>query len=413
MTIPPQMPRRAPQPAEALLRRIAGELSRDCDELARRITSGLPPASGESPQPTATSKDVLLWLDVLTGAVRPAQVSARFRLLGRQHARLDTRPEDAIMLQQACVAVLRQAVTDRAQALVSAGEQAATIRTFDTVTHRFTGTAITAIAAAYRGARAAPTPAPASAAHNDTLRAVQQLSRHDDADSTSVPLPPHVRAPLHWCLVTSADSPPEADNALQRFRTRLPTALVAVTGRTLIAYTHQRPAPPGEYPPSGLARIDSTPARAVRHAGICAELARSYGQDVVDANDVGPLISAVEQQPDARERFLAACLGPLYTDGQHAHLLETLRAYLTHGLRSAATARSLYIHRHTLAYRLRCIRTLTGLAVDQPLHRLRADLAILLLTAGAPDEPARDRPLGEATHPGASAEHPGASSKES
>lgn len=63
--------------------------------------------------------------------------------------------------------------------------------------------------------------------------------------------------------------------------------------------------------------------------------------------DALPLIGAADQDPDNREEFLAACLGPLHTSDRHRHLPEPLRAYLVHGLRTTPAARSLYVHRHT------------------------------------------------------------------
>jgi hypothetical protein len=194
----------------------------------------------------------------------------------------------------------------------------------------------------------------------------------------TVDLPAHVATPLRWCLasVQLTDTRP----VLRRFRAANPRALAAVTGSRLICYSRDHPTVPEGFPAHGLACVDDDAALAARQAIASAGLAHHYGLDQVKAQQILPVIGSLEQDPARHEAFIDSCLGPLRTSDRHRHLLDTLRAYLAHGLRTTPAARSLYVHRHTFTYRLRSIRRLTGLDLAHPLHRLRAELALLLLS---------------------------------
>jgi purine catabolism regulator len=76
--------------------------------------------------------------------------------------------------------------------------------------------------------------------------------------------------------------------------------------------------------------------------------------------------------------FVADTLGPLASDrrGGAGVLLDTLDTYLAHGGNTSQAAAALNLHRNTLAYRLRRIAAITGLAVDDPEARLRLHLAL-------------------------------------
>ena len=56
-----------------------------------------------------------------------------------------------------------------------------------------------------------------------------------------------------------------------------------------------------------------------------------------------------------------------YDDQYRGDLLATLEAYLANDCNMNATARAIYAHRHTVAYRLERVRELTGL--DPPSAR--------------------------------------------
>ncbi|MFI0240351.1 PucR family transcriptional regulator [Streptomyces sp. NPDC016845] len=377
MTIPPPSQRTATDHHVAPLRQIACHLQRTRPALATRIVECAIAAPPGSPPLTDAMDGMWLWLDVLAGTLPPAEADHRFRMLGQAYAHRDTRPEDAIVLQHTCVAVLRQVVAEQTHVVRPAQDAAAVMRAFDAVTHHYSGPAFTAIAEAYRAVRArtAHPPGEGGDATAPVVRALMKAA----GDTGLQRLPDWVETPLRWCLVSRLDSAAQAEEAGQELRTANPGTLAAAIDRTLVAYQHERPALPDGFPPSGLAAVETSPEQAARYAGICAGLARDYGHPLVDTRQIRPLIPALDQSPPVREEFLTTCLGPLHTDDQNAHLVQTLRAYLTHGLRSAPAARSLFVHRHTMTYRLRCIRELTGLDLDRPLHRLQAEVALFLL----------------------------------
>ncbi|MEU6387965.1 helix-turn-helix domain-containing protein [Streptomyces sp. NPDC046939] len=376
MTIPPQSARTATDHRTAPLREIVRRLQHTRPALVTRIAECAIPASPGSPSLADAVDDLHLWLDVLAGALPPAEENRRFRRLGQAYARGETRPEDAVAVQHTCVVVLRQLVAEQTRFTRPAQDAAAVMRAFDAVTRRHWGPAVTALTEAHRAARAHASLTPdADRGFEAVVRALTKAG----GDTVLPALPGFVRAPLRWCLVSRLDSAAHAEEAARTLRNANPRTLAAAVDRTLIAYQHERPVLPDGFPPSGLAAVEDSPERAARHAGICAGLARDYGHPLVDTRQIQPLLPALDQGPALREEFLTTCLGPLYTDAQNAHLVQTLRAYLTHGLRSAPAARSLFIHRHTMTYRLRCIRELTRLDLDRPLHRLQAEVALFFL----------------------------------
>ncbi|MFJ8938817.1 PucR family transcriptional regulator [Streptomyces sp. NPDC102365] len=385
MTIPRQSRRAACDLSSPSLREIAGALARRWDHLAEQIIqdAGLPAGASLS---RAVAPAAQLWLDVLAGKVPTAEVSGRFSELGQEHVGHSALVEDVIAMHHTCVAVLRAAVAEQARRARPKQDTSKALHVFDTVANRSLPAAVAAITAAYRAAGAGAGVAVGAGSDSGThepvsaARAVRVLSGQDAGDVSASRLAGRIRTPLQWCLVSRRASAMQAEDAYRRFTAANPGALAAVVGTALIAYSYDQPVLLEDFPPSGLAAVQGCPAQAARHAGICADLARGYGHPLVDLRRFGALIAVVEASHETQEQLLTACLGPLYGDEQYAHLLETLRVYLAHELRAAATARSLYIHRHTLAYRLRSIRTLTGLDLDQPLQRLQAELALLLLS---------------------------------
>jgi DNA-binding PucR family transcriptional regulator len=59
-----------------------------------------------------------------------------------------------------------------------------------------------------------------------------------------------------------------------------------------------------------------------------------------------------------------------------SELLPTLEAYLIHDCNMNATARAIFAHRHTVAYRLDRVRELTGLDPGSGADRERLGLGI-------------------------------------
>ncbi|MFD0317903.1 PucR family transcriptional regulator [Streptomyces flavalbus] len=180
-----------------------------------------------------------------------------------------------------------------------------------------------------------------------------------------------------WCLA-AAQLGPGAKESLNEFRAANPTAMIAVTGEHLTAFTDQRPHRADLFGPHGVVPVeDGDTSRAARLAAVAAIIARHYGVSV-DGEQALPLITALDMPPEKRQEFITSCLGPLHTSGRHRYLLDTLNSYLAHNLCVTAAARSLYVHRHTFTYRLRSIEHLAGLDLGNPYDRLRAELALIL-----------------------------------
>jgi len=75
------------------------------------------------------------------------------------------------------------------------------------------------------------------------------------------------------------------------------------------------------------------------------------------------LFRALISDPDEVRSFYRDTVEPLvrYDDQYRSDLLGTLEEYLASDCNMNATARAIFAHRHTIAYRLERIRELTGL----------------------------------------------------
>ncbi|QQE73057.1 PucR family transcriptional regulator ligand-binding domain-containing protein [Brevibacillus composti] len=85
------------------------------------------------------------------------------------------------------------------------------------------------------------------------------------------------------------------------------------------------------------------------------------------------------QHPERLEALWRPLLDALlgYDSKHHHQLLETLDMYLKHNGNGLKTAQALYIHRHTLTYRLAQIREKTGFDLDDAHQRWQLQLALM------------------------------------
>ncbi len=103
---------------------------------------------------------------------------------------------------------------------------------------------------------------------------------------------------------------------------------------------------------------------------------------VVQHRDLGVfrLVADMERRRVDLDAAATAALGPLAEDTVRARrMLETLEAYLENDGNLQATAAALFVHRHTLRYRLRRIEELSGRRLRDPLDRLEFHLGSALL----------------------------------
>jgi purine catabolism regulator len=83
-------------------------------------------------------------------------------------------------------------------------------------------------------------------------------------------------------------------------------------------------------------------------------------------------------EPDALRAFSDSLLAPLdQYDGEHGgELRASLRAFLQHNARWETAAGELYVHRHTLRYRMRKVEQLTGRDLTSSFDRMEFWLAL-------------------------------------
>jgi purine catabolism regulator len=119
--------------------------------------------------------------------------------------------------------------------------------------------------------------------------------------------------------------------------------------------------------------------RSLREARYALQVCRLEGWDSAGFEDLGTyrlLLSMAE--PDALRAFADAMLAPLDAyDRDHAGELEaSLRAFLEHNARWETAAAELFVHRHTLRYRMRKVEELTGRDLSSSFDRMEFWLAL-------------------------------------
>ncbi|WP_067564043.1 PucR family transcriptional regulator [Nocardia acidivorans] len=139
-----------------------------------------------------------------------------------------------------------------------------------------------------------------------------------------------------WVLVPATEPAARLDAAVLR--------IAAAAGVRLIAGT------------STAAMVSEIPARA-EEAGEIARLALGLGRPAGVYRMADLALQYQFARPGPARTWLLSLLEPLTC---HPHLMEALRAYLTHDHNRVAAAESLVVHRNTLNYRLNRIATLTG-----------------------------------------------------
>jgi purine catabolism regulator len=83
-------------------------------------------------------------------------------------------------------------------------------------------------------------------------------------------------------------------------------------------------------------------------------------------------------EPDALRAFAESLLAPLdaYDRDHGGELTTSLRAFLANNARWETAAAELYVHRHTLRYRMRKVEELTGRDLSSSFDRMEFWLAL-------------------------------------
>jgi purine catabolism regulator len=121
----------------------------------------------------------------------------------------------------------------------------------------------------------------------------------------------------------------------------------------------------------------------LRHAERALRVGRALhgAGTVADAEELGPflMLDAIAGD-EAAQRSAAAVLAPLeaYDEDTGRRLVATLETFLRENGNTSSAARSLFLNRHSLMYRLRKIEALTGRSLDNHDDRFVLDLSIRL-----------------------------------
>jgi purine catabolism regulator len=119
--------------------------------------------------------------------------------------------------------------------------------------------------------------------------------------------------------------------------------------------------------------------RSLREARYALQVCRLEGWQHAGFEQLGTyrlLLSMTE--PDALRAFADALLAPLdaYDTEHNGELASSLQAFLQHNARWETAAAQLYVHRHTLRYRMRKVEELTGRDLGNSFDRMEFWLAL-------------------------------------
>ena len=119
--------------------------------------------------------------------------------------------------------------------------------------------------------------------------------------------------------------------------------------------------------------------RSLREARYALQVCRLEGWPSAGFGDLGTyrlLLSMTD--PDALRAFSDSMLSPLdaYDAQQNGELITSLQAFLEHNARWETAARQLYVHRHTLRYRMHKVEELTGRDLSSSFDRMEFWLAL-------------------------------------
>jgi purine catabolism regulator len=119
--------------------------------------------------------------------------------------------------------------------------------------------------------------------------------------------------------------------------------------------------------------------RSLREARYALRVCTVEGREAADFTSLGTyrlLLSL--QEPDALRAFADSVLAPLDRyDGEHdGELLVSLRSFLDHNARWESAAAELFVHRHTLRYRMRKVEQLSGRDLSSSHDRMEFWLAL-------------------------------------
>ena len=183
---------------------------------------------------------------------------------------------------------------------------------------------------------------------------------------------------IRWCAVVK---PPEdkVGDQVRALRRASKGGAIGRIGRRLVAFLPGEAIPTLGSAQAGVAAAED-PSSGYRRAAAALQVAEHLNRPLVRYEEVVPLAMVLSGPEEDRRAFVDAQLGPLLEDPLGAELVKTLDAYYRAGQSIAAAARDLYVHRHTLEYRLSRIEAALGADFRSPENRLLLELALALRT---------------------------------
>ena len=182
---------------------------------------------------------------------------------------------------------------------------------------------------------------------------------------------------LRWCVAVDVGEQ-EVGALVRSLRRAMPEAIVGRVGGAVVSYLQGDDAPEldGIQGVGLAAAVD--PEAGARRARAAARVAAHLRRPLVRYEDVVPLAAVLDGPDDERQSFVDAWLGPVLTDSRGEELLRSLTEFYSSGMSLAAAARNLFVHRHTLEYRLNRIEALLGADPKAQPTRLFLELALAL-----------------------------------
>lgn len=361
-----------------LVERIAPRFDEIVETMMAAYTSRIPTYAAASAEQREDFRDgarasVLAGIAILKGQLTPEALEQPLAEIGRRRARQGLPLQDVLLAFQIGARTIWDTLLDEVPE--DAAERAETVTGLMDAMLDLTQTATTVVSAAYVDESEA-----LLADEEVDLQVIVEVlagTRSSDthlaerAERRSIDL-----GAITWCVARCVPQE-EAGQCVRELRRALPDAAVGRLEDVVVAFA------PGVRPPSpegitgiGLASATDT-AEGSRRARAAAKVADYFGQDAVGYDEVVPLAAVLDAPDEDRAAFVDAHLGSLLADSRGEDLVASLDAYYRSGS-IATAARALFVHRHTLEYRLKRIEDLVEGDLSEPMTKLLMQLALLL-----------------------------------
>jgi hypothetical protein len=361
-----------------LVERLAPRFDDLVERMMTAYASRIPSYAAAGPEQAADFREgarasVFAGLAILKGSVSAESLSDPLADIGRRRARQGIPLHDVLLAFQVGARTVWEALLDEVPQ--DAAERAELVTALMGALLDLTQAATTIVSAAY----VAESEALLADEEVDLQVIVEVLSGARSSD-------PHLaeRAErraidldaISWCVARCVPED-ELGQCVRDLRRNLPDAAVGRLDDAVVAFVAgDRPPKVRDMNELGIASAGDT-AEGSRRARAAAKVAAYFGQDAVSYDEVVPL-AAVLDAPDAdRAAFVEAHLGALLRDARGEDLVASLDAYYRHGS-IATAARALFVHRHTLEYRLKRIEDLVEGDLSDPITKLLMQLALVL-----------------------------------